>query len=52
LTGRASFLITRNGKRTFPGTKLPAPMLRATVGPGTFSISPIVSDDERAFGAE
>ena len=38
LTGRASFVITRKGKRTFPGTKLPAPWVRATVGPGTFSI--------------
>jgi len=52
LIGRASFVITRKGKRTFPGTKLPAPWVRATVGPGTFSIWSIVSEDESAFGGE
>src|ERR671931_648955 len=52
LTGRASFVITMNGKRTLPGTKLPAPIVMATVGPGAFSICSTVSDDESAFGGD
>src|SRR6185437_12845108 len=52
LTGRASFVITMRGKALLPGTKRPAPIVMATVGPGTFSICSTVSDDESAVGRD
>jgi hypothetical protein len=49
-TALASFAITMNGNRIFPGTKLPAPWVSATLGPGPFSSEPIVCGDEVAVG--
>src|ERR671935_1940916 len=41
--GRPSCAITRNGKRTEPGTKLAAPAVIATSGPRRFRIESSVS---------
>ena len=49
-TALASFAITMNGNRILPGAKLPAPWVRATVGPGPFSSESIVRDDVEEVG--
>jgi hypothetical protein len=36
------------GKRISPATKLPAPGVNATLGPGALNSEPIVRDDEPA----